>query len=158
MALPDASTLRRPGVDDHARVLAAIVAWWPGGRGAELAPLLPRLFFQHFTGISHILDDADGGLRGFLIGFRSADHPEVAYIHFVGVDPALRGQGVARSLYEMFFAEVAALGCTRVDAITGPPNTQSQAFHRAMGFEVTGPVDDYDGPGEARMTMSRTLS
>lgn len=157
MPFPPELIPRRPTVDDHPRVLAAVADWWPDGRGHELAGLLPRLFFQHFTGTSWILDDGDGVLRGFLIGFRSADDPEAAYIHFVGVDPGLRQQGVARNLYETFFADLAALGCTRVDAITGPPNTTSQAFHRAMGFVVTGPHEDYDGPGEARMSMSRAL-
>lgn len=157
MPLPSDLSSRRPTVDDHASVVAAVRAWWPDGRGDEIVMLLPRLFFQHFTGTSWIIDDSEGSLRGFLIGFQSADHPEVAYIHFVGVDPDLRKQGVARSLYETFLADVASLGCTRVDAITGPPNTTSQSFHRAMGFEVSGPHPDYDGPGEDRMSMSRSI-
>lgn len=144
-------------VDDHARVLAAVVDWWPGGRGHELVGLLPRLFFQHFTSTSWVLEDAAGGLRGFVIGFRSADDPAVAYIHFVGVDPSLRRGGIARGLYETFFADLAAVGCTRVDAITGPPNTVSQAYHRAMGFSVSEVIPDYDGPGEDRVAMSRHL-
>lgn len=138
-------------------MLDAVVAWWPGGRGAEIVSLLPRLFFQHFTSTSWIAEDDEGILRAFLIGFRSADDPSVAYIHFVGVHPGLRRAGVGRALYTRFFDDMAALGVTRVDAITGPPNTVSQAWHRAMGFTVSDTIPDYDGPGEDRVAMSRAL-
>ncbi|HEY8588716.1 MAG TPA: GNAT family N-acetyltransferase [Naasia sp.] len=151
-------TFRRPTEADHAAVLDRVVEWWPDGRGAELASLLPRLFFQHFAATSMILDGPDGRISAFLLGFRSADSPEVAYIHFVGVDPALRGQGIARSLYDAFAADMARRGCTILNAVTGPTNTGSQAFHRAMGFSLADPVPDYDGPGQARVTMSRPIS
>ena len=158
-------TTRHPVEADHARVVAAVTDWWPDGRGAAITLLLPRLFFQHFTKTSWIVEDETGELRAFLIGFQSADDPEVAYIHFVGVDPRLRGSGLGRELYERFFAEMRAAGCRRVKAITGPPNTTSQAFHRAMGFTLAGDVEiegvrayrDYDGPGEHRVAFSREL-
>lgn len=57
--------------------------------------MLPRLFFPHFGSASLVLADEDGALRAFPIGFRSADRPEVAFVHFVGVDPTDRGRGVA---------------------------------------------------------------
>jgi len=44
-----------------------------------------------------------------------------------------------------------------VSAITSPANTASIAFHRAMGFEVRGPVPDYDGPGLDRIVFERGL-
>jgi predicted GNAT superfamily acetyltransferase len=160
-----ALTTRHPVVTDHARVVAAVIAWWPDGRGAEITMLLPRLFFQHFTTTSWIVEDEAGELRAFLIGFRSADDPDVAYIHFVGVDPGLRGSGLGRELYERFFDEMRAAGVRRVDAITGPVNTGSQAFHRAMGFSLSGDAEidgvlayrDYDGPGEHRVAFRREL-
>jgi L-amino acid N-acyltransferase YncA len=37
-------------------------------------------------------------------------------------------------------------------------NTASVAFHRAMGFTVTGPVPDYDGPGVDRIVFERQLA
>ena len=87
-------------------------------------------------------------------------------MHFVGVRPDLRGAGLARTLYERFFAQVRALGCSRVDAITGPVNRRSQAFHSAMGFALGGDTEvdgvpaylDYDGPGEHRVTFTRGRS
>src|SRR6187549_3173046 len=117
-----ALAFRRATVDDHARVVAVISDWW-GLPGTEsLWRLLPRLFFQHFADTSTIVDDADGALAGFLVGFRSQSAPDVAYVHFVGVRPDLRRSGLARALYERFFDEMRASGCRRVDAITGPGN------------------------------------
>ncbi|WP_438853959.1 GNAT family N-acetyltransferase [Agromyces sp. M3QZ16-3] len=158
-------TFRRAAVDDHARVVAAIGPWWERLGADRLALLLPRLFFQHFADTSTIVDDEQGELAGFLIGFRSQSQPHVAYIHFVGVRPDQRHTGLARTLYERFFEAMRASGCRRVDAITGPPNVRSQDFHRAMGFELTGDtiIDgvpawrDYDGPGEHRVGFTRPL-
>ena len=162
-ALPAGTVLRRPRVADHPAVVGAIPEWW-GMPDAPLPLLLPPLFFQHFSDTSFLLEDADG-LAAFLIGFRSHAQPGVAYIHFVGVRPDLRGHGVARALYEAFFAESRAAGCHRVDAITGVPNRRSQAFHAALGFEASGDTDidgvrawrDYDGPGEHRVAFSKAI-
>ena len=160
------SLVFRPATEgDHARVVAAIPDWWQTPNSATLPLLLPRLFFQHFGDTSTIVEDRDGRLAAFLVGFRSQSQPEVAYVHFVGVRPDLRGAGLARTLYERFFAQMQALGCRRVDAITGPVNLRSQAFHRAMGFALGGDTGldgvpaylDYDGPGEHRVTFTRAI-
>ncbi|WP_394552531.1 GNAT family N-acetyltransferase [Agromyces sp. MMS24-JH15] len=161
---PDGVALRRPRDDDHATAQAVLLDWWGGMTRAPLPALLPRLFFQHFSDTSLWATDASG-LAGFLVGFRSSAQPGVAYIHFVGVRPDLRAAGLGRALYETFFDEARAAGCRRVDAITGPVNARSQAFHLALGFAIAGDVEidgvlaraDYDGPGEHRVTFSRTL-
>ncbi|MRG59374.1 GNAT family N-acetyltransferase [Agromyces sp. CFH 90414] len=163
--MPPGLALRRPTSADHARVTGVIREWWGHPATSTLPLVLPRLFFQHLADTSFIAED-DRGLAAFLIGFRSQSDPRAAYIHFVGVRPDLRGGGLARMLYEAFFAEARAAGCVRVDAITGPANRRSQAFHRAMGFEVTGDTEidgvlawrDYDGPGEHRVGFTRSLS
>ncbi len=162
--LPEGVTLRRPTERDHATVIGVVLDWWNLPGTAHLPTLLPRLFFQHFADTSLIAEDA-AGLAGFLIGFRSSAQPEVAYIHFVGVRPDLRNAGLARTLYETFFSEMKTSGCRRVDAITGPGNRGSQAFHAAMGFAASGDAEidgvlawrDYDGPGEHRVAFTRTL-
>ncbi|MFC4565666.1 GNAT family N-acetyltransferase [Nocardiopsis mangrovi] len=73
----------------------------------------------------------------------------------VGVRPDLRGSGLARELYGRFLAGAAGLGRPVVRAVTSPVNTGSIAFHRAMGFTVSGPHADYDGPGLDRMLFER---
>lgn len=162
--LPVGVELRRPDAGDHAAVVAVIPDWWGLPADTHLTALLPRLFFQHFSDHSFLATDASG-LAAFLIGFHSSAQADVAYIHFVGVRPDLREGGLARTLYEAFFAEAVTAGRRRVDAITGPGNRRSQAFHRSMGFEATGIAEidgvrawpDYDGPGEHRVAFTRQI-
>ena len=165
MALPPGHSIRRPRESDHPAIVEAIPRWWDFPNAASIATMLPRLFLQHFTQTSWVVEAESGELGAFLIGFRSPDKPEQAYIHFVGVDPELRGAGIARMLYERFFEQAKASGCTEVRAITGPSNRQSQEFHAAMGFEARGDEGvngvmayrDYDGPGEDRVVFVRSL-
>lgn len=164
MKLPLGHHLRHAREGDHGAIVDAIGRWW-NGYGPHLTQLMPRLFLQHFAGTSWIVESEAGELGAFLVGFRSQDHPEQAYIHFVGVDPELRNGGLGRGLYELFFEQMRELGCTEVHAITGPLNRVSQQFHAAMGFTAHGdePVDgvmayrDYDGPGEHRVAFTRPL-
>ena len=71
--------------------------------------------------------------------------------------PGLRGNGLARILYERFFALAAANGRPLVTAITAPRNAGSIAFHTAMGFTVTPPIPNYDGAGAAKVLFQRRL-
>jgi predicted GNAT superfamily acetyltransferase len=137
---------------DYDAVIAVLDEWW-GGR--SMAPLLPRLFFEHFHD-SGLAAEREGHLVAFLVGFRSQADPELAYIHFVGVDPALRGQGIGRALYERFFELMRQLGCSRVACITSPVNTASVAFHRSMGFSDR-IHRDHDGPEQHRVVFERSL-
>lgn len=165
VALPPAHSLRHTRESDHPLIVDAIGRWWDTPNAATLGLLMPRLFLQFFTGTSWVVESESSELGAFLICFRSQDDPAVAYIHFVGVDPELRGAGLGRGLYELTFETMAALGCTEIRAITGPKNRRSQAFHQAMGFTAHGDrgIDgvlayaDYDGPGEARVVFTRAL-
>ncbi len=165
MALPPGFHVRRPRESDHPAIMDAIPRWWDTPNATTLGAMLPRLFLQHFTSTSWVVEAESGELGAFLVGFRSADKPQLSYIHFVGVDPELRGAGIARMLYERFFEQAKASGCTEVRAITGPLNRRSQEFHAAMGFEARGDDDidgvmgyrDYDGPGEHRVVFVRSL-
>jgi ribosomal protein S18 acetylase RimI-like enzyme len=119
--------------------------------------MLPRLFFVHFEGTSYVVDSDDGQLAAFLIGFLSQTDPEEAYVHFVGVAPEHRGEGLGRMLYERFFDDARAQGRIRVRCVTSPANEESVAFHEALGFEVERVAHDYDGPGEDRVLFVRAL-
>jgi ribosomal protein S18 acetylase RimI-like enzyme len=141
--------IRHAEASDHGRVVDVIDAWW-GGR--PMAPMLPKLFFVHFRDTSFVADDG-GELAGFLCGFRSQTFDDEAYVHFAGVDPARRGSGLGRELYERFFDAVAPRRVVR--AVTSPVNERSVAFHRALGFEVERVDEDYDGRGESRVLLVR---
>ena len=137
---------------DYDRIVAVLDDWW----GREIRTGLPRLFLNHFHRTS-IIAERDGDLAGFLIGFLSPAAPDTAYVHFAGVSPRCRGTGLGRDLYERFFGIARAGQRPVVRAITSPVNHGSIAFHTAMGFTVTGPVHDYDGPSVDRILFERRL-
>lgn len=148
--------IAEPG--DFKRVNAVLNDWW-GGR--SMSDKLPRLFFDHFHQTSFIAE-ANGALAGFLIGFLSPSQPDEAYIHFIGVHPDFRKEGLAKNLYHRFFNLAQADGRSVVKAITSPINKKSIAYHTRIGFECV-PGDkkiedtpvwtDYDGPGEDRVVF-----
>jgi ribosomal protein S18 acetylase RimI-like enzyme len=136
--------------EHYAQVIPVVDEWW-GGR--PMAAMLPKLFFVHFRDTSFVA--LDERVVAFLCGFRSQTHDDEAYVHFVGIDPARRGEGLGRALYERFFAAVAPRRVVR--AVTSPANTASVEFHRALGFYVERVDDDYDGRGEARVLLRKEL-
>ena len=136
-AAPDLR-LRHPVEADYGPIVSVVDEWW-GGR--VMHQLLPRLWFQHFTGTSWVAETSEGRLSGFLVGFVSPDHPAEAYIHMVAADPSVRLRGVGRTLYERFIEDVGSRGVRTVTAITWPGNRVSVGFHTAMGFQpATGPM------------------
>ena len=139
--------------------------WW-GGR--HVHQLLPRLWFQHFSGTSWIAETDDGRLAGFLVGFVSRDEPTTGYVHMIAANPNLRLGGLGRMLYDAFIDDVVALGVRRVKAVTWPGNRVSIGFHTALGFQIdAGPgtqrlygtpaYPDYDGQDEDRVVFVRNV-
>ncbi|MGH3134862.1 MAG: GNAT family N-acetyltransferase [Gaiellaceae bacterium] len=147
--------MRHAKPSDYGRVIGRINVWW-GGR--DMAPMLPKLFFLHFEGTSFVAEDEESDLVGFLCGFLSQTSDDEAYIHFVGVTPDKRGEGLGRALYEHFFDEVRSQGREVVRCVTSPVNKDSVGFHERLGFEVDRVVPDYDGPGEDRVLLVKRLS
>ncbi len=158
----DDVSIRRLAPGDHAAVIAVLDDWWGGRR---MRDMLPRLFFVHFCDTSFVAEQG-GGIAGFLVGFASPCRAGEAYVHFVGVHPRHRNNGLGRTLYAHFFDEVRKRGCREVRCVTSPGNQGSIAFHRAMGFQAEHagtaapgvPIAyDYDGPGEHRVLFVKTL-
>jgi predicted GNAT superfamily acetyltransferase len=149
---PEDIRLRAATAADYDQIIAVVDDWW----GRPIRHALARVFLDHFFATSTIAE-SDGELAGFLIGFLSPSQPDAAYIHFVGVHPSLRGNGLARILYQRFFALAEANGRPVVTAITAPQNAGSIAFHTALGFTVTPPIPDYDGEGSAKVLFQRRL-
>ena len=153
--LPEGIAFRRPTEADYPAISRVVDDWW-GGRKIDV--LLPRLWLQHFTGTSWLAETDDGRLAGFLVGFLSPDHADVAYCHLIATNPNLRGRGLGRALYERFFGDARAAGRTQITAITWPGNRLSLAFHRALGFEVQGSADRqnlYGTPSQAAYDFER---
>ncbi|MFE1626861.1 GNAT family N-acetyltransferase [Brevibacillus reuszeri] len=154
--------IRNANEQDYTRIISVINDWW-GGR--QMSDMLPKLFFVHFQPTSFVME-AEGEIIAFLIGFLSQTNPEEAYIHFVGVHPERRGDGVGKELYQVFFQEVKKRGCHTVRCITSPVNKGSIHFHGKMGFEVEAGdkvVDgvrvttNYDGRGNDRVQFVKRI-
>lgn len=138
---------------DYDVIIRVVDVWW----GREISDALDRLFLDHFFATSAVVESG-GQMVAFLVAFLSPSRPDEAYIHFLGVDPDHRRAGLARKLYEDFFALAARDGRVRVSAITSPVNTESIAFHERMGFTVHGPITDYNQPGTAHVVFERALA
>ena len=150
----NAVRLRGLSPDDYPYVIARLDDWW-GGRA--MSGLLPRLFFDHFHNTSFVAVDGNDETVGFLVGFLSPADPTAAYVHFIGVDPRLRGQGVGRCLHHEFAELAAADGRTRIMAVTSPENLDSITFHTGLGFSAR--LDpEHDGPGRDLVVFERSLT
>jgi ribosomal protein S18 acetylase RimI-like enzyme len=144
--------LRQATAGDYDAIARVASEWW----GRDVLAGLPRLFLDHFHATSLIAED-NGTMTGFLVGLVSPSAPGEAYIHYVTVHPGYRGRGLARRLYDAFTGLARDHGCGVVRAITSPGNAASIAFHRRMGFDVRGPVRDYNGPGRDMVVFARSL-
>lgn len=146
--------LRSLTADDFARARAVADAWF----GHPVGLTMHRLFFDQLgpSGL-HAAPAADPDrMLGVLLGFASLAEPDLAYIHFVMVDPAARGRGVARSLYAEFGRRMADGGCRRVRSLAAPHRAASIRFHEALGFTGTF-VAGYVGPDQDRIVFERAL-
>jgi ribosomal protein S18 acetylase RimI-like enzyme len=138
---------------DYDAIAAVVDDWW----GRPVLPALPRLFLDHFHDTSLVAESTEG-LGGFLVGLMSPAEPDRAYIHFVGVHPQARSTGLARTMYGEFFGIAREHHRSVVQAVTSPVNRASIAFHRRLGFTVTEPVPDYNGPGHDLVVFERSVS
>ncbi|MFC5453063.1 GNAT family N-acetyltransferase [Paenibacillus aestuarii] len=145
--------LRTLHESDCYEIRSVVNEWW-GGR--QMTHLLPRLFFEHFQNTSFVMMSGSK-IVGFVIGFISPSKENEAYIHFVGVHPDFRKQGVAHRLYNKFFEEVRERGCDTIRCITSPVNVKSIDFHHRMGFTADY-APDYEGPDEDRILFVRYLN
>jgi len=148
---------------DYQVIIKVVNEWWGGRR---MSDMLPKLFFVHFQSTSFVAEQY-GKIVGFVTGFVSQTFQNEAYIHFVGVNPNSRKSGIARGLYDKFFAAVSNLGIQTVQCVTSPVNKVSIAFHRSLGFSIkeSGKLMDgvsifegYDGQGEDRVLFYKVLN
>lgn len=154
--------IRNAFPSDYSPIISVLDAWWGGRR---MSDMLPRLFFTHFCETSFVAE-LDSKIIGFLIGFLSQSHSEEAYIHFVGIHPDFRKQGVGSALYGQFFQVAQEFGRVRIKCVTSPVNKSSIAYHLRIGFEAE-PSEtqedhvpyhlDYDGVGEHRVLFVKHL-
>jgi predicted GNAT superfamily acetyltransferase len=126
--LDDASLAALVGIAFYARCLG-------GGASALLIALDQDALYDNFN------------FRWFKQRF-----DRFVYIDRVIVADGVRGQGLARMLYQDLFAAAKEAGHNRVvcEVNLSPPNPASDAFHAAMGFTAVGQSILYGGKKEVR--------
>ena len=158
--------LRHPTEADQPRIVGLVDEWFAGRRVHQL---VVRAWFRHFGSTSWLAEDATGHPIGFLIGYRSQDHPTEAVIHLVGVHPSHRRRGIGRALVSSVLADAAGAGATTVTALAWPGEPIPIAFFRAVGFRPddgpgsqslygTPAFPDYESEGEDRIVFIRRLA
>ena len=152
--------------EDFPHISENLDGWW-GGR--NMAAMLPKLWFKDFASTSFVIRGNDSRPIAFLVGYVSQTDKAKSYVHFIGVDPEYRTEGLGRSLYESFATKVLALGANRIEAVTSPMNTTSLRFHESLGFmakeqggNLVPPTQasghkDFDGVGEDRVLLVKPL-
>jgi ribosomal protein S18 acetylase RimI-like enzyme len=156
-------TLRHPTEADQPPIVAVVDDWFAGRR---VRHLVVRAWFRHVASTSRIAVDGTGRRVGFLIGYRSPDHPGEAVVHVIGVDPNVRRCGIGRSLVDAFIAGLGDADLATVTAVAWPDDPVAIAFFTELGFEPdAGPgsrrlfgtvaYPDHEGPGEDRVVLVR---
>ncbi|UOE56100.1 GNAT family N-acetyltransferase [Cytobacillus oceanisediminis] len=150
--------IRNVKSSDYYVISPLINEWW-GGR--PMSDKLPKLFFDHFDNTSFIAEK-DGQIIGFLIGFLSQSNTDVAYIHFVGVNPDFRRIQIGKQLYNEFFKVVKMNNRNVVRAVTSPVNKDSIAgFQIEKGDKEIDGVSvftDYDGSSQDRVLFVKEVN
>ncbi len=145
---------------DYDQIISHIEEFWGSDRTLGLHH---SIFIYEFGNTAFAIRDGTE-VAAYLWGFLSQVQP-TAYVQLLAVRAPYRRQGLARRLYHHFLDYAEAHACTRCKAITTPTNKESIAFHRALGFELTGKpnrdgipvVKDYSGPGQDRVVFQKVL-
>ncbi len=88
-----------------------------------------------------VVAETDGRLAGFLFGWVGESEfgiaPPTGWVDLIGVDPAYRGRGIARTLLDRFVEsgrELRALG--RVATLIDPGQEDIREFFLRQGFQL----------------------
>ncbi len=85
--------------EDCKTILGVASNWWGSNYSSDM---FSKWYIRHFRDTC-LLAEEDGKMIGFIMGFLSQSKSDESYIRIVMVDPASRGKGVGRVLYEEFF-------------------------------------------------------
>ena len=143
--------LRSVTVADLAVILEELPDFWQEGRDMGF---LHQALYVHEFGETSLLAEESGRILGYLLGFLAPGG--YGYIHAVAVRSEARGRGIARLMYERFAHLLAKRGAHSLKAITAPENSESRAFHSAVGFTEE-LVEGYSPSGGGRIVFRRAL-
>src|SRR5512138_257554 len=94
---------------DFDHIVEVIDHWW----GGPISTFAHPIFFYELGKRALVVEDADAGMIGFLLGFVAPEPVPTGYVHLVGIHPEHRRRGVGRLLYRDFVDECRTAGCKR---------------------------------------------
>nr|WP_221382056.1 GNAT family N-acetyltransferase [Actinoplanes polyasparticus] len=137
-----AVTIRAMTAGDATAVLAIYQAGMDSGNASfeDTAPSWEAFDAGKLPHHRLVAVDETGTVRGWVAISAVSSRPVYAGVveHSVYVDPAARGQGVARALLEALIAGTEAAGIWTIQSGVFPENTASLALHHACGFRTVG--------------------
>ena len=80
----------------------------------------------------------DGETRGLVAVFREMEHPDLAHLVAMWVDPALRGRGIGGSLVDAVITWCLEHRVPQVHLWVVESNTTAERLYRSRGFLPTG--------------------
>lgn len=83
-----------------------------------------------------VVAEQDGRLVGFASGYRPPGREDVIFLWQIGVDAALRGQGMGKRLLASFLRNAAGNGACLLETTISPSNAASQALFRGAARDL----------------------
>lgn len=123
--------------------------------GEEEAARLDPVFFHHLGG--YVARNDDNELIGYLLGFRSDQDPDVAFVHLVVVRPDYRGKKVATRLMDRFEQQARSWECRWLEAMVDEANEGGRRFHEARDFDAKPAPPDWAVEGRPVLKMRKRL-
>ena len=104
------------------------------------SPYAYTLWCRDFARSSVVARDEQGRVNAYVTGFVRPDSPDTYFLWQVAVDPACRGQRLARRMLDFIGDTIADRGLRFLEATVTPDNTASRAlftsFARDRGAEA----------------------
>ena len=146
---------------DFDQILRDVSDFWGSDRTLHLHQ--PSLYYE-FGNSAYVIKN-DNKVIAYLFGFLSQTGP-TAYVHLVAVRQTHQHQGLGHHLYNHFCEFAKENGCEALKAITTVTNKASINFHKSLGMELLGELDeeagipivrDYGGIGNHRVVFHKSL-
>ena len=99
------------------------------------------LLLCHHFAETCVVAESDEKLIGFLSAYRPPRENDSLFVWQVAVDPAFRGQRLARRMVEHLLEGEACRDIRFVEATISPSNRQSQAFFHSLAEQLGAPCE-----------------